>query len=306
MVPFHGHPLPARTGGQREEERPRKSLSVWCLPRHPCRWRNPGGAAAEFPQRAPGAGETRLAQVGAASTRVPLGTAGQGGPRAPRGPGMGLSSFCTAQEPLSRRGGLQGTPWCLHPWQHFSFCRVALTEQDVEVRAAGGHGRAGEGEQRDGRFAGSPCRGCALLLATLQAPQSPGSHLTNPFAGGTVGIRRQLRFHGQMSPSLCARQSHKVLCSSPGAPLAGEVVEAALIKIIFLRVPGLSQALLSAGTCSERWRLPGECFCQEGSGFPRVVACLGDVSRLGWHRKGTVPSMQQPDGCWGEASAGYP
>lgn len=36
MVPHHGHLLPARTGGQREEDRPRKSLPMWSLPWHYC------------------------------------------------------------------------------------------------------------------------------------------------------------------------------------------------------------------------------------------------------------------------------
>lgn len=83
-------------------------------------------------------------------------------------------------------------------------------------------------------------------------------------------------------------------------------MEATLIKIIFLRVPGLSQALLSAGACSEGWRLPGACSCQEGLGFPCIISCLGDVSRSGWHLMGTVPSVQQPSECWGKASANYP
>lgn len=50
------------------------------------------------------------------------------------------------------------------------------------------------------------------------------------------------------------------------------------MKIISLRVPGLSQAQPSAGTRSEGWRLPGVCSCQEGSTFPCVIGCLGDVS----------------------------
>lgn len=79
-----------------------------------------------------------------------------------------------------------------------------------------------------------------------------------------------------------------------------------LIKIIFLRVPGLSQALMSAGTCSKGWRLPGVCSCQEAFGFPSDIGCLGDVSQSYWHLMGTVPSVQQPNGCLGKANANYP
>lgn len=155
---------------------------------------------------------------------------------------------------------------------------MALTEQDVEVRAARGRGWGGEGGQRDGRLAGSQSRGCALLLAVLQAPQSSGSRLTNPFPGDAVGIRRQLHFHSKMSPS-SARSAipQSALQLAERAPLAGEVVEAVLIKIIFLRVPGLSQALMSAGTCSKGWRLPGVCSCQEAFGFPSDIGCLVSV-----------------------------
>lgn len=89
-------------------------------------------------------------------------------------------------------------------------------------------------------------------------------------------------------------------------PLAREVVKAMLIKIIFLQVPGLSQAPLSAGTSSKGWRLPGAWSCQEDLGFPCVIGCTGDVSQSGWHLTGTDPSMQQPNGCWGKTSANYP
>lgn len=146
--------------------------------------------------------------------------------------------------------------------------------------------------------------GCALLLAAPQALQSPGSCIASPLPGDAVGTQRQLHFHGKMSSSpACPAVPRSAL--QLRVPLARDVVKAMLIKITFLQVPGLSQALLSAGTSSKGWRLPGACARQEGLGFPCVIGCPGDVSRSGWHLTGTVPSMQQPNGCWGKASANY-
>lgn len=145
-----------------------------------------------------------------------------------------------------------------------------------------------EGDTRTPGCAGSQPHGCALLL---QAPQSPGSHPTNPFP------EMLLAFGGG-----CISPSPSSAC--PAIPQSAlQLLKSALSRggsrscANKNNFPASARAESgSAGTRSEGWRLPGACSCQEGSRFPCVIGCLGDVAPRGGISRDSSPARSSRTG----------